>query len=242
MDWVRHFRAAANGVLNLFYPPHCSNCLADTAPGVHLCAACRKSAPAIVAPFCQICSEPYDGAIETAFTCAKCVERRYHFDHAIAAYRSRAVVRETIHRFKYNHKYHLRHVLGEWLADNLADARLQAPFDGIVPVPLHPTRERERGFNQARVLAELLARRAGAPLMDHLQRIRYTTTQTRLDRDTRIRNLRNAFRLRKNAVVRGLHLLLIDDVFTTGSTVDECARVLKDAGAASLRVVTVARG
>jgi len=229
-------------VLNLLYPPHCAICRADTSSGVHLCAACWKTAPVISPPFCQICSEPAEGAIETAFTCPKCLDRGFHFDNAIAAYRSAGVVRETIHRFKYNQKYYLRHVLGEWLADNLADARLQAPFDGIVPVPLHPTRERERGFNQARVLAKILARRTDAPLLDVLRRIRYTTTQTRLDRETRIRNLRNAFRLREKAAVRGLHLLLIDDVLTTGSTVDECARVLKAAGAASVRVVAVARG
>jgi len=115
-------------------------------------------------------------------------------------------------------------------------------IDAIVPVPLHAARKRERGFNQAAVLAELLARKAGKPVVHALERIRYTSTQTQFDRNTRMENLRNAFRMRQNVPVRNLHLLLIDDVLTTGSTVDECARVLKQAGAASVRVATVARG
>ena len=92
------------------------------------------------------------------------------------------------------------------------------------------------------MLARLLARRAGTPVLAALRRIRYTTTQTRLDREERMQNLRNAFRVRQTSRVSGSHLILVDDVFTTGSTVDECARVLKQAGAASVRVVTVARG
>ena len=243
LKWLRPLARVAQAGLNLVFPPHCTICLEETAAGEHLCPACRKKATAIRPPFCHCCSMPAEGQIGGDFTCAECRERRFHFECAVAAYRSDGVVREVIHRFKYNHRYYLRRVLGEWLADNLADARLQAqPADRIVPVPLHPTRERERGFNQARELANLLARRAGVPVCDALLRIRYTTTQTRLTHETRIQNLRNAFRMRKSVDVRNLHLLLIDDVLTTGSTVDECARVLKEAGVASVRVVAVARG
>lgn len=151
-------------------------------------------------------------------------------------------MRELVHRFKYNGKLHLRHVLTDWLVETLDDPRLQSPgCDRIVPVPLHPTRKRERGFNQAQILAELLARRSGILLADCMKRTRYTTTQTLFDRQQRIENLRGAFEMRQHWDVRNLHLLLIDDVFTTGSTVNECARVLRDAGAASVRVATVAR-
>lgn len=239
---ARQLRAATEPALNLLFPPHCSVCRTETPAGEHLCPGCRKGAPVIAAPFCQICSEPFEGRIDNTFSCPNCRERNFHFGCAVASYRFQGVVRDLILRFKYQGKLHLRHVLAGWLADNLADARLQHPFDRIVPVPLHPTRERERGFNQARILAELLARQTGAPVCHDLKRIRYTTTQTRFDRETRIENLRNAFRLRPSGDVRNLHLLLIDDVFTTGSTVDECARVLMEAGAASVRVVAVARG
>jgi len=228
--------------LDLLYPPHCAICLKSTPTGEHLCTTCREKAPGISAPFCDTCSMPFSGQIDGAFTCPNCRERRFRFTCAVACYRSRDDVRELIHRFKYNGKVHLRSVLVDWLAETLDDPRLQTPpCDRIVPVPLHSTRERERGFNQARILAEGLARRRGIPLFDCMKRIRYTTTQTIFDRDERMENLRGAFQMRQHADVRNLHLLLIDDVLTTGSTVDECARVLMNAGAASVRVATVAR-
>ena len=233
---------AGNALLDLLYPPHCAICLCDTAAGDHLCAACRKQAPVIAAPFCQTCSEPFSGQIEGAFSCPNCRERHFLFHCAVARRHGRGVVRELIHRFKYNRKVHLRHVLGDWLEETLADPRLQTPpCDALVPVPLHPARQRERGFNQARILAEGLAQRSGIPLSDCMQRTRYTTTQTVFDREERMENLRGAFRMRQHHSVRNLHLLLVDDLFTTGSTVNECASVLMEAGAASVRVATVAR-
>jgi ComF family protein len=132
--------------------------------------------------------------------------------------------------------------VARWLCAAFDDERLRGrQFDIIVPVPLHPTRQRERGFNQAGLLAELLSTRISIPCKRVLKRIRYTTTQTALDRAERMENLHNAFRLRKNADVRGLHVLLIDDVLTTGSTLSECARVLKRAGAISVHAATAAR-
>ena len=234
---------AGEALLALLYPPHCASCGADTASGVHLCADCAGQARKIEAPFCARCSEPFSGAIDGPFTCANCADRRLHFDCAVARYLSRGVVREFIHRFKYDRHFYLRHPLADWLTAALDDDRMRAtPIHAFVPVPLHSARQREREFNQADVLAKLLAQRTGTPLLRALQRTRYTTTQTRLDRHERMENLRNAFRVRHTAAVQNRHLVLVDDVFTTGSTVDECARVLRAAGAASVRVVTVARG
>ena len=236
-------RRAGEALVSLLYPPHCANCGADTEGGVHLCAACAGQAKKIVAPFCQRCSEPFDGAITGEFTCSNCADRTLHFDCAVSRYLSRGVVRELVHRFKYDRHFYLRHPLADWLAEALDDERIRAqPICALVPVPLHSARFREREFNQADVLAVMLAQRTGTPLLRALTRIRYTTTQTRLDRHERMENLRNAFRVRQTSAVQNRHLVLVDDVFTTGSTVDECARVLRAAGAASVRVVTVARG
>ena len=236
-------RRAGEALVSLLYPPHCANCGAATEGGVHLCAACAGQARKIEAPFCQRCSEPFDGAITGEFTCANCADRTLHFDCAISRYLSRGVVREFVHRFKYDRHFYLRHPLADWLAAALNDERIRAqPIGALVPVPLHSARFREREFNQADVLAVMLAQRTGTPLLRALTRIRYTTTQTRLDRHERMENLRNAFRVRQTSAVQNRHLVLVDDVFTTGSTVDECARVLRAAGAASVRVVTVARG
>src|SRR5207237_5163832 len=172
-----------------------------------------------------------------------CSLRRLHFDAALSAYRSRGIGRHVILNFKYGRQIHLRHLVARWPLAALDDERLrERRFDAIVPVPLHPAKQRERGFNQAALLAEWLSRHMALPSRPVLQRVRFTTTQTAFDRAERMQNLRNAFRLRKNGDVRKLRVLLIDDVLTTGSTLSECARVLKEAGALSVYAATAARG
>jgi ComF family protein len=226
----------------LLYPATCTICGKNVRAGEYLCEECEAKIVRVLPPFCKTCSEPFEGSITSAFTCANCAHRTIHFDAAVAAYRGRGIVREIIHEFKYARQIHLRHLVAHWLCAALDDERLRdISFDLIVPVPLHPARQRERGFNQASLLAESLSAETSMPSKPALQRIRYTTTQTALDRSERMENLHNAFRLRKNADVRGLRVLLIDDVLTTGSTLSECARVLKRAGAISVHAATAAR-
>jgi competence protein ComFC len=227
----------------LCFPPHCAECGAATERGVHLCGRCAEDVRRIEPPFCERCSQPFDGAITQQFVCSNCAGREVHFECAVAPYQSRGVVRDLIHAFKYDHRLYLRRPLAAWLAEALADPRIASrPFSALVPVPLHHIRYREREFNQAAELARLVARSAGVPMWDCLRRTRYTTTQTKLDRHERMENLRGAFRVRHNAGVKDRHLVLVDDVFTTGSTVEECSCVLLRAGAASVRVITIARG
>src|SRR5437667_1814472 len=228
--------------VSLLYPPVCTLCGGKTRACDYLCERCEAKATPIVAPFCQQCSEPFEGAIATAFSCANCAHRTIYFDAAVSAYRGRGIVREIIHEFKYGRQIHVRRLVARWLHAALDDERLRGSrFDIIVPVPLHATRLRERGFNQASLLAALLSAQTSISSKPVLERIRYTTTQTALDRFERMENLHTAFRLRKNADVRGLRVLLIDDVLTTGSTLSECARVLKRAGATSVHAATAAR-
>ena len=231
----RLFRAA----LDLLYPPCCVIC---REPGETLCAACREKAPLVGEIRCQVCSAPFEGLIDGPFTCADCEERQFHFTCAVATRRNSHTVREFIHEFKYNRKLALAKPLANWLAETLDDPRLLEPAcDRLVPVPLHHVRRRERGFNQALVLARLLSKQSGIPVADCLKRTRYTTSQTGFNRAARMENLRGAFQMRQHHDVRNLHLLLIDDVLTTGSTVEECSKILLRAGAASVRVATVAR-
>lgn len=232
----------AGAIATLLYPPACSVCVATVERGEYLCGDCDEKIPRIVPPFCQKCSEPFEGAMSDAFTCANCAHRTIYFDAAVAAYRSREIVRRIVLDFKYGRQIHLRHLIARWLFTALDDPRIQGrEFDLIVPVPLHPARERQRGFNQADLIAELLSVRMSILSVSILQRVRYTTTQTAFDRAERMENLRDAFRLRKNRDVRGLRVLLVDDVLTTGSTLSECARILKDAGALSVYAATAAR-
>jgi ComF family protein len=227
----------------LLYPPHCATCKADTTPGVYVCETCLTDLDRLAAPMCARCSWPFDGAITEVFVCGDCEGREVHYECAVAAYRARGVVRELIHAFKYYGKLHLRTPLAAWLSETLEDSRISAKdVHAFVPVPLHSVRKRERQYNQAEELCDLLTQRTGIPTLHALERVRNTITQTQLSREERMENLRGAFHARHNAEINGRDLVLVDDVFTTGSTVEECSRVLRRAGAASVRVITVARG
>jgi competence protein ComFC len=230
-------------VLELFYPSNCVGCGEPQDLGTLLCDQCRKSSTRIQAPFCRCCSRPFEGVIAGEFSCPNCEDRAPAFACAVSNYQAKGILRDLIHRFKYGREFYLRGLLAEYLTEAMQDVRIQAdPVDGLVPVPLHPTRLRERGFNQADALAEVLSKRTRLPVLRCIQRRRYTSTQTQFDRVERMQNLRNAFVLRKSSDVRGKNLVLLDDVLTTGSTLHECALVLRAAGAESVRAITVARG
>jgi ComF family protein len=231
------------GLVSLIYPPFCAVCAGAISSDEYLCESCAQNLLRIRPPYCAKCSEPFAGALTSSFTCANCADRRLYFEAAVSSYRSRGAVREVVHRFKYGRQIHLRRLLGLWVAEALDDSRLVARhFDLVVPVPLHPARQRERGFNQAALLAAALRRSRNLPVCNVLQRTRYTATQTQFDRNERMENLRGAFRLRRGSNVQDLRMLLVDDVLTTGSTLSECASVLLEAGALSVHAVTAARG
>ncbi|MDD5198477.1 MAG: ComF family protein [Terrimicrobiaceae bacterium] len=235
-------RPPLTALVDLVYPPHCAGCGVRQPVGQWLCATCESRVRRLHGPKCPICSRPFGGALE-AFLCPNCRNEALHLDFALSVMRSDGLVRELIHRFKYGREFHLRRVLGDWLAEAFSDQRLAATADVcLAPVPLHPARLRERRFNQSEALACWIGRRLGLRVERPLRRRRHTVTQTHFDRRQRMRNLRGAFALRHNADVNDKSFLLVDDVLTTGSTLDECARVLLEGGACSVRAITVARG
>ena len=235
--------AVLEPVGSLFFPAHCAGCGHRIAgPDPALCENCERAIERIRPPRCGVCSQPYDG-VTAAFTCPNCQGEEFSFDCAVAAVRSRGVVREMVHRLKYGKEIWLARVLAGWMLEALGDPRFSGwETDALVPVPLHPRRLREREFNQSELLAEELSRATGLPVSRALARCRYTTTQTKLDRKHRRQNLRGAFVLRENSSVENRNLLLVDDVLTTGSTLDACAEVLLAGGAHSVRALTAARG
>jgi ComF family protein len=201
-------------------------------------------ARAVEEPFCHVCGEPFAGELTPLTVCANCRGREWFIGTARAAYRSEGEVRDAIHGFKYNRQFHFLRPLSAWLLEGYTRFYDGQRYDALVPVPLYPLRRRERGYNQAAELAARLGRKIGAPVWDALRRVRRTKVQARLRRSERIKNLRAAFALRESfsGRVRGKRLLIIDDVFTTGSTVNACAQVLRRAGAARPDALTVARG
>ena len=235
-------------VIDFLYPPSCHLCSAPLEKGRYLCPDCHGTLPRVTPPFCQRCGLPYDGRIPEQFTCPNCRERPFSFDFARAALLARDGARELVHAFKYRRRIHLDRELAALTAEALHDPRLAARTDWtLVPVPLHWRRQQGRWFNQAHEIARSLGRLAGFPLCQALRRVRHTRQQILLTRAQRLKNLRGAFQLsrqeRKHRHLRGKAVLLVDDVFTTGSTAHECARILKtEAGAEKVVVLTALRG
>jgi ComF family protein len=237
-QWVEH-------AIGLVYPRNCLFCstaLAEQERGV-ICAACLTTVRRIEPPFCQQCAAPFAGAITDTFVCGYCKDLRFAFTRAVCGCRAEGIVRESIHRFKYNREMYLGPHLAEWLIEAAQQWIDWQTVDAIVPVPLHPRKKREREFNQSEYLAAALSRHFDRPaLVGQLRRVKDTATQTALDAGQRDRNLRNAFAARRMDAFSGKRLVLVDDVFTTGATLNSCARILCRAGASSVIALAVARG
>ncbi len=198
----------------------------------------------VLEPFCFLCGEPFQGELNEESICSNCRNRRWYLKCARAPYRAEGPVRELIHRFKYDQQFHHLRKLSSWLIEGYERFYRDSEegYDALVPVPLYPVRRRERGFNQAEELAGVLGKHAGLPVWKALERIRATDTQANLRRSERLRNQAGAYALKRGFDVAGARLLIIDDVFTTGATINACAQVLHKAGARRIDALTVARG
>jgi ComF family protein len=231
-------------LLDIFFPPLCHICkghLAD-AGDIHVCAPCREKLQFINSPLCSVCGVPFVTAGGTDHPCGPCLGHAPAYTAARSAILFAGGAQELIHRFKYDHNVRLRSSLGLLTAAQLAGFVAEIAPDLLLPVPLHRKRLRWRGYNQAVLLGEILAKEWGVPLQrDNLRRIRWTEPQTHLAAAERARNVRGAFAVRNRDVLEGKRVVLVDDVFTTGSTVEECAATLRRAGTAAVYVVTVAR-
>ncbi len=226
------------------YPRVCVGCeaLSDW-PGRHLCASCRGQIRLHDRSLCEVCGAPVEGAVTHAFVCGACTAVKPAFDRARAAGQFRGVLRAAVHQFKYGGALWLARDLADLLEGCVAAHFDAAAADVVVPVPLYPLRQRERGYNQAAVLGGELACRLGRRFDGRaLARVRETQTQTRLSAPQRRENILGAFAVERPAWVVRRRVLLVDDVMTTGATLNECARVLKRAGAREVWAVTVARG
>jgi competence protein ComFC len=237
-------RELADAALSFVYPNVCQLCSrgrATLADG-YVCRECRQEVRFIVPPFCDRCGLPFEGEINTTFECSNCREMELHFCQARSAVAARGPVLEAIHRFKYNNQLWFEEFLAGLFVQRAREWALHDPFDALVPIPLFPVKQRERGFNQAERLARPVANALNVSLETRLlKRVVPTPTQTRLSRRQRAENMRNAFALRKGVLVRGRSFVLVDDVFTTGATASAAAKVLLKAGAERVMVWTVAR-
>ncbi len=240
------FAPSVEAGLALLYPRVCQLCgqhRATRAEGF-VCPHCWRQVRFIRPPFCERCGLPFDGNLSTPFECSNCKDMELHFRSARSAVTAKGVTLEVIHRYKYNGALWFEEFLADLLLREALPALRTERWDCVVPVPLHPTKQREREFNQAERLATPLARALGVPLRRNLlQRVLPTVTQTRLSRAERAANVRRAFAARPGQrLAAGARVVLVDDVLTTGATTNACAVALREAGAADVCVWTVARG
>ncbi len=231
--------------LNLFFPAVCQLCGSGraTAAEGYVCAGCWQNVRFITPPWCDRCGLPYPGDITTAFECSNCRDLDLHFRWARASVVANDFLRGVIHRYKYNRELWFEPFLADLLVRPAAPALRGENLAGIVPVPLHPVKQREREFNQAERLARALAESLGIPVRtDLVKRVQPTRTQTQLAKHARADNVRRAFAPARPEPLRGERLLIIDDVLTTGATTSAVARVLREHGAGEVFVWTLARG
>ena len=234
--------------LSMVFPGVCGVCglkRAGAADG-YVCRDCSE-APGHVRwirpPWCGRCGLPFDGDIHGEFTCANCEGLDLGFDWARASVIATPFVLDLVHRFKYGGRRWHAAYLESLLVRQAASALAGGGWDGLVPVPLHPLREREREFNQAEVLATGLSRATGLALRRRwVIRVAATRVQASLDRRERSKNVRGAFRVPEPGRVGGGRFVVVDDVLTTGATTSAVAGALKEAGAREVVVWTLARG
>lgn len=235
-----------DAALDFIYPPVCQICGGRRCGALegYVCADCWiKGVRFIKAPFCDRCGLPYQGEITISFDCSNCREMDLQFRYARSAVVAGGTVLEVIHRYKYNRALWFEPFLADVLVRQAEPLLNQERWDMMIPVPLHPVKQREREFNQAERLAAPLSRALKIPLRsDILRRTTETRTQTLLSRSERAANVRHAFALKTSDSLRGLKIIVFDDVLTTGATTSACARELRAAGAEDVCVWTVARG
>lgn len=232
-SWRIRAHALADTLLNFLFPPVCANC---RKVGTLLCAECRAEFSWLAEPLCAACGRPLP---EPEAPCAFCAQRPLPLKQVRTAVFFQEPMQSLIHKFKYENNFGLGGVLGDVMVQAWPD--WQPPIDCIVPIPLHKKRQQERGYNQSELLARQLAARMRIPLETGcLQRARHTAPQVHLSAQERQQNVAGAFTASGGNIV-GRHILLIDDVLTTGATLSAAANALYAAGATAVSGYCLAR-
>lgn len=192
-------------------------------------------------PRCEVCRKGSDEAL-----CTECFSKIQFMKPQLGIYSASAyegVLRDALHRFKFQKRKILAEPLGILLVKYLSrTAGLKTEeLDCIIPVPLHHRRRRERGYNQAELLAQVVGRYFEVPVVSALERIKNTRAQFNLSKDERFSNIKGAFKVSEPKAVYNKHILLLDDIYTTGSTIAECSKTLKIAGARRVEILTLSR-
>jgi len=226
-------------LLDWIYPPACISCrklLPLNKRGRFICEPCGNLFEPITAPFCEKCGAPVQ---EEATQCASCFGKNFIFAQNRSAFTYDELIRDIIHQMKFRNKKRAAQGLAELWATQVPDFFSQKNFT-IIPMPMHPKKQSERGFNQAEIFAAALSGKIGFPSENILIRTHDTPPQAGLHPSQRAENVKDVFAIRKNENVEGKNFILADDIFTTGASLNECARTLKNEGASEIICMTFA--
>lgn len=227
-------------LLNYFYPPRCPICDDIMEPGIDVCEACRGQVEIASEPVCKRCGKPLRD--ETREYCADCVKHIHIYRQGKAVFVYKAGIKKSMYRFKYSNRREYAQFYAKTAADMYGEWILRQGIEVIVPIPMYRPKQRKRGYNQAEVFARALAKQLDMPIKTGIvTRVRDTIPQKELNDRQRKQNLKNAFQLGPN-IVEYSKILLVDDIYTTGSTIDAVAEMLLSGGASEVFYICISIG
>jgi ComF family protein len=231
-------------IINLLYPAVCQVCFKKTdVPSQFICKECFKKIKKRLPPFCIKCGKQLNGDPASLNTCPDCKKDMIYFDRAWSACCYEGILKELVHKFKYKKITCLTKEFTSLVTDFMQRYNAGIDAELIMSIPMHPKRLFKRELNHSDILAKDIARRLGVPYSNTtLKKIKDTKLQSELKRQERIKNLSKTFSVTNKSMICNKHVLLVDDLFTTGSTANECAKELKEAGAKYVEIITLARG
>ncbi len=233
-------------IINLVYPPLCHGCgKKTTLPEQGLCSDCLNKIKKRFPPFCIKCGRQLPGSPSTQDLCSDCKEVKPYYDRAFSVFCYDGLVKELVHIFKYKKMTSLVNEFAELIVDFIKEYSICKKIDIALSIPMHPRRLLQREINPSHILAKNTAKKLGIRYSGNLLvKTKNTPPQSKLKRHERINNIKGSFSIKKNKfrTLQHENVLLVDDLFTTGSTVNECSRILKEAGVNYIEVITLARG
>lgn len=238
------FRNWPHKILDFIWPQFCINCKKKLSSEETLfCRHCLTGLRKVESPYCRICGDPVNGEISISYKCQYCTSFKPDFTKARSVFRFRCAISKAIYALKYHKSTYIAAPLAEMAVASIKEHYNDIIFDLVTYVPLHNKKFRKRTYNQAAIIATHISKKIHVPLAgDLITRVRDTGTQTKLNFYERKKNMYQAFQTVNAKKLRHKTILLVDDVMTTGATVNACAKALKKGGALDVYVITIARG